>query len=190
MRFSRLLNGSASSRVALAQAAAALVADDEPEKPAAGGEEQDPPASDPPAEEPQDPPAGDEGEEQDPPAGDEEPAGDPPADPGQTDQNALAAAEARGRLEMADRIDAVFASEDVVGREALAAELLAADMPTDRILATLKKVPKGEAGSAMLKALAASAGTVSLEPGAESQPQSGGADVWAKAHQRLGFSKK
>jgi len=101
------------------------------------------------------------------------------AKPAAPDGGALQAAEARGRREMSERITAVFASHEVQGREAAAAELLAADLPANRILAMLAKMPKTEAGNAMLNRLAMQASSVTLAPGSESQPSAQAAQaIW------------
>jgi hypothetical protein len=44
----------------------------------------------------------------------------------------------------------VFASEHVAGREHAAAALLAAELPADKIIRTLAKLPEGQAAGAML----------------------------------------
>lgn len=153
-------------------------------------------------------PAADEGGDSgvvDPPADPEESAADPadpvdpadPADPADpvdppsedevelpTDPAALAAfaadRELAGRSEMAARISAVFASEHVVGREAAAAELLADDLGSDRIISLLAKMPKG---STAVPDIRGGIRNPELEAADESQASvaKASAGVWDKA---------
>lgn len=97
--------------------------------------------------------------------------------------------QAKGRAEMHSRIQVVFASEHVVGREAAAAELLAADLDAPRVLALIEKLPKG-ASTAMLDAL--KVGNPELDAGSEStvDTRKASADVWDKAHAAAGIGKK
>lgn len=116
----------------------------------------------------------------------EQPQADAPA---ADDQAALAA----GRAEMHDRITAVFASEHVTGREAAAAELLAADLASDKIIATLAKLPAGgtPAGNAMLDAIReASAGAPPAPAASETDEAKKPSAVWQRAHDKLGFNNK
>jgi hypothetical protein len=105
------------------------------------------------------------------------------------------AALAAGRAQMGERIEKVFAHENVVGREAAAAELLAADLTAEKIIATLGKLPAGKAGVDMLNRLASEAGSApkveaGADEGAGSTTKSSASSVWDRAHAKLGFDKK
>lgn len=97
------------------------------------------------------------------------------------------AALSAGRAQMHSRIEAVFASDECKGREHAASTFLAADLPVDRIIAALGKLPKGEAGNAMLNTLASEAGNAPVvKPGdAEPQPGAKAGKVWEGALARL-----
>lgn len=116
-------------------------------------------------------------------------------DPSESDEKAALAdfqrkAEAKGRREMHARIETVFASDEVVGREACAAELLAADLGTAKILATLAKMPKSDANG-MLNNLR-SAANPDLDAGAETvvDSKAASASIWDKAHKAAGIGAK
>lgn len=177
----------------LASTAAALIPDDRSE---AAADDAGAPGVVPPADEtdgtgdpPADPPADDEADADEGEGEDGDPAGDPPADEDEAGELPATAAdlaafaadrEHAGRSEMSARITAVFASEHVVGREAAAAELLADDLGSDRIISLLAKMPKGGAGDGMLAGLRGNANNPNLEAGAESQPDTrkANASMW------------
>lgn len=113
----------------------------------------------------------------------QQPAGDQPSE----------AALAAGRAQMHERIGKVFAHENCAGREAVAAELLTADLPADKIIATLGKLPKGNAGVDMLNRLAGEASSApALQPGGGTEPsaKAEGSKVWDKVHTSLGYAGK
>jgi hypothetical protein len=198
-RFNR--SGDLAGRRALASAAAAL-ADDEPiggapapEAPKPGDEDED-------GAQPGGAPAGDDADGA--ATTDEDGAGDgdgsgaePGAEPGAApagDEDGDAHSEASlaaGRAQMHERIETVFAADECVGRESAAASLLAADLPTDKVISMLGKLPKGAAADAMLSRLAAEAGAAPVvAPGATEQNTGPKADVWGNAHKRAGFTNE
>lgn len=92
-----------------------------------------------------------------------------------------------GMQEMADRIDAVFASDEVAGREQMAAALLSAGMAADKIVAKLATLPKGAQGNDMLAALRESAGQPQTPPGSDNDTGKGAKGVWDRVGQKQGW---
>lgn len=169
MKFSRLLGGGS----ALASAAAAI-ADDELEEPGAA-EPGDAGQSDP----------GDESTADD--AAEPAPQLEPeaPAEPADTN-----AAVATARAEERQRVAAVFASDDVKGREQAAVMLLTeTDMTAEKIVAKLPSLSPAAASDPMLGRLS-SQENPDLGAGAEASGSGSDAKAsWARTFERLGWDK-
>lgn len=173
MNFLRLPGGAK----ALAQAASALLIDEGSGAPAPAASiapvAEDPaPAADPVVEPVADPA----------PAPAPEPSPPAPEASGPTDGERLA--HEAGRAEMHERIETVFASEHIAGREQAAAMLLSADVAADKIVAKLATLPTGSADTSMLDALRTSASATPLAPAASddaTSKRSATDNVWTKA---------